>query len=71
MALFLWMSYNENAIEFVDMCFKMIDEVDADKMVRITMILWTLWWRRNQRCWNDKIPTIFEVIRQARDMHQE
>jgi hypothetical protein len=23
---------------FVDMCFKMIDEVDVDKMTRITMI---------------------------------
>jgi hypothetical protein len=40
----------------------MIDEVDADKMARITMILLTLWWRRNQRCWNDTIPTIFEVV---------
>ncbi|MCH92466.1 60S ribosomal protein L23 [Trifolium medium] len=39
-------------------------------MARITMILWTLWWRRNQRCWHDKIPTIFEVIRRARDTHQ-
>jgi hypothetical protein len=35
------------------------------------MIFWTLWWRRNQRCWNDKIPTIFEVICRAREIHQE
>ncbi|PNY12847.1 60S ribosomal protein l23 [Trifolium pratense] len=39
-------------------------------MARITMILWTLWWRRNQRCWHDKIPTIFEVTRRARDTYQ-
>ncbi|MCH84616.1 60S ribosomal protein L23 [Trifolium medium] len=49
----------------------MIEEVDKDKLARITMILWSLWWRRNQKCWNDKIPTIFDVIRRARDSHQE
>jgi hypothetical protein len=63
--------YSENAVGFVDICFKMIDGVDTDKMARIITTLWTLWWRRNQICWNDKIPTIFEVIRRARDTHQE
>jgi hypothetical protein len=29
--------YSENTIGFVDMCFKMINEVDAHKMTRITM----------------------------------
>ncbi|MCI08917.1 hypothetical protein A2U01_0029999, partial [Trifolium medium] len=48
----------------------MIDEVDSDRMARITMIHWTLWWRRNQRCWNDKTPTILEVIRRAGDTYQ-
>jgi hypothetical protein len=35
------------------------------------MVLWALWWRRNQRYWHDKIPTIFYVIRRARDTLQD
>ncbi|WJX28105.1 hypothetical protein P8452_16861 [Trifolium repens] len=61
-------NYTENAVGFVDMVFRMINEVDMNKMARITMVLWTLWWRRrNQRCWNDKIPTNCEVLRRATD----
>jgi hypothetical protein len=29
------------------------------------MILWTIWWRRNQKCWNNKLRTTFEVSRRA------
>ncbi|GAU26181.1 hypothetical protein TSUD_354030 [Trifolium subterraneum] len=50
---------------------KRVGNFDKDKMARIAMILWTLWWRRNQRCWKNKIPTIFEAIRRARDSHLE
>jgi hypothetical protein len=63
--------YTETAIGFADMMFRMITEVEADKMARIIMMLWTLWWRRNQRCWNDKIPTIFDVLRRANDALHE
>jgi hypothetical protein len=40
-------------------------------MVKITMLLWTIWWCRNQRCWQEKLPTIFEVCRSAKDSLNE
>jgi ribonuclease HI len=66
----LLQSFIENAHGFVDMIFKLLDKIDSDKMAKITMILWTLWWRRNQKCWHDKVPTIVEVLRRAKDTHQ-
>jgi hypothetical protein len=56
---------------FVEMTFRMINEVELTKVARIVMIMWALWWRRNQRCWNDKIPTIFEVIQRATNTRHE
>ncbi|MCH90678.1 ribonuclease H protein, partial [Trifolium medium] len=63
--------YMNNAAGFVSMIFQMIAEIDTEAMARITMLLWTIWWRRNQRCWQEKIPTIFEVCRRARDSLNE
>ncbi|KAK2397152.1 hypothetical protein QL285_058758 [Trifolium repens] len=31
----------------------------------------TLWWRRNKNCWNEKLPTIFEVIRRSQETLQD
>jgi hypothetical protein len=57
-----------NVAGFVPMLFKMLAELDSNTMSQIAMLLWTIWWRRNQICWNDKTPIVFEVIRRARDM---
>jgi hypothetical protein len=41
----------------------MIDEVNTT--VKVAVLLWTLWWRRNKKCWHGNIPTVFEVTRRA------
>ncbi|GAU29295.1 hypothetical protein TSUD_226660 [Trifolium subterraneum] len=46
---------------------KMMDELNGNDFSYMVMIMWTLWWRRNQKCWDEKSPTIYEVIRRARD----
>jgi ribonuclease HI len=63
--------YIINAAGFIPMLFKMIDELDGNIMSQIAMLLWTVWWRRHQTCWNEKTPTVFEVIRRARDMWRD
>jgi hypothetical protein len=30
--------------------FYLIEEIDDENMVKIAMVLWILWWRRNQKC---------------------
>jgi ribonuclease HI len=57
-----------NATGFVPMIFNMLAEFDGSTMSQIAMLLWSIWWRRKQTCWNEKTPTVFEVIRRARDM---
>jgi hypothetical protein len=39
----------------------MIVEIDDENMAKIAMVLWILWWRRNQKYWHNKIPPIFCV----------
>jgi ribonuclease HI len=56
-----------NAIGLVPMLFKMLEELNSDDLSHIVMILWTLWWRRNQKCWQEKFPSVYEVIRRASD----
>ncbi|GAU30367.1 hypothetical protein TSUD_57780 [Trifolium subterraneum] len=29
--------------------------------------MWTIWWRRNQKCWNEQLLPVNNVIRRARD----
>ncbi|KAK2371264.1 hypothetical protein QL285_084234 [Trifolium repens] len=45
----------------------MIEEIEPAAMARITMLLWSIWWRRNRRCWQDKVLSAVDVIRRARD----
>jgi hypothetical protein len=61
------MNYIETAEGCVQMIFKMIDEVNNTTMSEMAMLLWILWWRRNQKCWNDITPTVSEVIRRAKE----
>jgi ribonuclease HI len=60
-------NYVDTASGFKTMMFHMLEEVEEENMTKIAMILWSLWWRRNQKCWNDKLQPIFEVTRRARD----
>jgi hypothetical protein len=34
------------------MVFDMLEEIDNESMAKIVMMLWTIWWRKNQKCWN-------------------
>ncbi|MCI03939.1 putative ribonuclease H protein [Trifolium medium] len=63
--------YITNATGFIPMVFQMIDEVNSTVMPKVAVMLWTLWWRRNQKCWQEKIPSVFEVTRRARDTLQD
>jgi hypothetical protein len=48
------------------------DEVETEVMSRIAMLMWTIWWMRNQKCWNDQLPTtVFHFIRRERDALQD
>ncbi|KAK2378610.1 hypothetical protein QL285_066497 [Trifolium repens] len=51
--------------------FKMLNELETHTMSKIVMLLWTIWWHRNQKCWNDKVPTVFELNRIAHDTWRE
>jgi hypothetical protein len=54
--------YTTNAIGFVPMLFQMLEEVNGAIFSQISMLLMTLWWRRNKKCWHAKFPTIFYVV---------
>jgi hypothetical protein len=56
-----------NAVDCVDMLQKIIIEQESKTVARISMVLWTIWWQRNQKCWNNQLPTMSTVIRRARD----
>jgi hypothetical protein len=60
-----------NAVDCVDMLQKIIIEQESKTVARISMVLWTIWWRRNQKCWNDQLPTVSIVIWRARDALQD
>ena len=41
--------------------------IDGDNMAQVVTIIWMIWWRRNQKFWNDAFPVAFEVSRRARE----
>jgi hypothetical protein len=60
-------NYMENASGCVEMLQKIINEKEPNTVARISMILWTIWWKRNQKCWNDQILPAFIVVQRAMD----
>jgi hypothetical protein len=38
------------AIGIVPMLLKLLEEMNDANFSSITMLLWTVWWRRNQMC---------------------
>jgi hypothetical protein len=60
-----------NAAGCVDMLFRIINDLELKTMGKIAMVLWTAWWRREQKCWNDQLTTVFYVLRCARDALQD
>ncbi|GAU13372.1 hypothetical protein TSUD_175240 [Trifolium subterraneum] len=63
--------YIDAASGFVSMVFDMLEKMEDESMAKIVMILWTLWWRRNQKCWNEKTLSVLEVTRRAKEVFQD
>jgi hypothetical protein len=59
--------YIENAIGIVQMLFQMLEELETTLFCQIVMLLWAVWWKRNQVCWQGQIPTSYTVIIRARE----
>ncbi|PNX78603.1 replication protein A 70 kDa DNA-binding subunit [Trifolium pratense] len=57
--------YVTNAQGYVELFYTLLQKLDTDKMNRIVMLLWSIWWRRNKKCLNDLLPLAFEVNRRA------
>lgn len=36
-------------------------------MEKFVMVLWMVWWRRNTKCWDDELPSAFEVTGRAKE----
>jgi hypothetical protein len=53
------------------MVFDMLEELENDKIAKIVMVLWTLWWKSNQKFWHDRNPSNLEVLRRAWEALQE
>jgi hypothetical protein len=60
-----------NVAGCVDMILTIINELESQTVATIVMVLWTIWWRCNKKCWNDQIPHVFYVLRRARDALQD
>jgi hypothetical protein len=66
----MWESINDyisNAPGIVPMMFKIMEEINATNLGPLAMLVWNIWWRRNQKCWHEKLPTVHEIIRRAKD----
>jgi hypothetical protein len=61
----------KNAVGCVEMLQKIINEQESNTVARISMILWTIWWKRNQKCWNDQLLPAFIVVQRAMDALQD
>jgi ribonuclease HI len=59
--------YVLDASGYVALIFTLLEKLDSTMMASVAMVLWTVWWRRNQKCWNNNFPPTFEVIRRAKD----
>jgi hypothetical protein len=57
----------EQTAGFKQLVFHLIESMDSKSIAHVGMLLWTIWWRWNQMFWNDKLPSVFEVRRRARD----
>ncbi|MCH91698.1 hypothetical protein A2U01_0012627 [Trifolium medium] len=52
---------------YVELVFTLIHELDKENMVQVAMILWTIWWWRTQKCWNDTLPSVLYVNSRAKE----
>ncbi|PNY00935.1 hypothetical protein L195_g024222 [Trifolium pratense] len=53
--------YVLEALGYVALIFTLLEKLDSMMMAAIAMVLWTGWWQRNQKCWNNNFPPTFEV----------
>jgi hypothetical protein len=66
----MWESINDyisNAAGIVPMMFKIMEEINATNLDHLAMLVWNIWWRRNQKCWHENLPTFHVVVRRAKD----
>jgi hypothetical protein len=49
------------------MMFKIMEEINATNLAPLAMLVWNIWWRRNKKCWHEKLPIVHEVIRRVKD----
>jgi ribonuclease HI len=63
--------YIDNAIGIVQMLFQMLEELEATTCCNIAMLLWVVWWKRNQVCWQGQTPTSYAVIRRAQEQYED
>jgi ribonuclease HI len=63
--------YIDNAIGIVQMLFQMLEELETTTCCHIAMLLWAVWWKRNQACWQGKTPTSYTVIRRAHEHYED
>lgn len=63
--------YIDNAIGIVQMLFQMLEELEATTCCNIAMLLWAVWWKRNQVCWQGQTPTSYAVIRRAHEQYED
>jgi hypothetical protein len=63
--------YIDNVIGIVPMLFQMLEELEATVLQHIAMLMWSIWWKRNQVYWQGKLPTTYEVNRRAREHHSD
>jgi hypothetical protein len=53
--------YIDHAIGIVPMLFQMLEELETSVLCQISIMLWSVWWKRNQVCWQGKTPTKYDV----------
>jgi hypothetical protein len=59
--------YISNVACIVPMMFKIMEEINATNLTHLAMLIWNIWWMRNQKCWHENLPRVHEVIRRAKD----
>jgi hypothetical protein len=65
--------YIDHAIGIVPMLFQMLEELETSVLCQISIMLWSVWWKRNQVCWQGKTPTTYDidVQRRAREQYND
>jgi hypothetical protein len=47
--------YISNVACIVPMMFKIMEEINATNLTHLAMLIWNIWWTRNQKCWHENL----------------